>query len=78
MTDLFSPKLTQKEQVLNFIQKKHWAKTHEVIEFGLGAYMTGADRLARKLTEEGKIRRLTDDEKIFRFGNTREDIWEAV
>jgi len=78
MDDLFEKPRTQKEKVLDFIIKKHWAKTHEVIEFGLKNYMTGADRYARQLAGEGKIKRMPDSEKVFRFGNIKEDVWEAI
>lgn len=78
MDDLFMKPKTQKEKVLEFIQQKHWAKTHEVIEFGLKNYMTGADRYARQLAEEGKIKRLAHEDKIFRFGNIKEGVFEYV
>ena len=78
MDDLFTKPKTQKEKVLEFIQQKHWAKTHELIEFGLKNYMTGADRYARQLAEEGKIARLPDSEKVFRFGRIKEDVWVAI
>jgi len=73
MTDLFKSK---KEQLLDFIRAKHYVRTSDVIKWGSLNYCNRAERYARTLAEEGKIIRLTQQEKVFRFGKTREDIWE--
>ena len=73
MTDLFKSK---KEQLLDFIRAKNYVRTSDVIKWGSLNYCNGAERHARTLAKEGKIIRLTQQEKVFRFGKTREDIWE--
>lgn len=75
MNDLFKSK---KDLLLDFIKGKHYCYTHEVIAWGLQHYCNGADRLARKLAEEGQIRRVSESDKLFRFPETTEDIWESV
>ena len=75
MTYLFTNTLTKKDQVLEFIRQKGYAKTHEVIEFGSSIYYNRALRSAQELCAEGKIRRLTHEDKIFRFGQIKEDVW---
>lgn len=74
-TDLI---LSKKEQILNFIRNRQYCRTSDLIKFGLSIYTNRGDRYGRDLAEEGRIRRLSDDEKALRFGHTREDIWEFV
>lgn len=76
--DLFTKEKSKKEQILDFIRKKKWARTSEVIRFGLSIYTNRGDRYARELAEEGLIKRMDDRLKRLRFGNTREEIWEAI
>ena len=79
--DLFR---TKREQVFDFIKEKKWAKTSAVIEFGLKIYHTRADRDARDWAEEAReqnlqhnfIRRMSDDNKRWYFGGSKEDVWE--
>ncbi len=78
MQDLFAPPKSKKEQLLEFIKQKHYAKTHEVIAWGVRNFCNRADRNARQLAIEGKIKRISDEEKIFRFQDTKEDIWEFI
>ena len=73
--DLF---LSKKDQIAEFIRQKTWARTSDVMKFGLSIYTTRGDRYARELAEEGRIKRMSDDMKDLRFGPTREDIWEWV
>jgi len=77
MTDLFTNALTKKEQVYNFIKQKGYAKTHEVIEFGSSIYYNRALRSAQELAAEypPKIKRLSHEDKVFRFGMIKEDAW---
>ena len=74
-TDLFKSKKTQ---ILDFIKLRHYVKTSDLIKFGLSLYTNRGDRYGRDLAEEGRIRRLSDSEKIMRFGRIREDIWEFI
>lgn len=78
MTDLFSPEKTKKEQILDFIREKTWVRTSEIIAFGSRIYYNRAERTARDLATEGKIRRMPEELKKLRFFNTREDVWEVV
>ena len=74
-TDLI---LTKREQILEFIKLRHYVRTSDLIKFGLSIYTNRGDRYGRDLAEEGRIRRLTDDEKIMRFGNIKEDVWQFI
>ena len=78
--DLFAPTMrrSKKQQLLEWIQENGCVKTHEVIAWGLAHYTNGAERYARKLAEEGKLRRLNDLEKFVKFGKVKEDVWEAT
>lgn len=77
MTDLFAPK-SKKEQVLEFIKAKHYARTSEIIKFGSSIFYNRADRSARDLATEGRIKRISEEEKNFRFQASREDIYEFI
>ena len=71
-------KTSKKSLLLSWIRSKGRARTHEVIEWGLQNFTTGADRYARKLAQEGKLRRMNDQEKSAVYGRTKEDVWEVV
>ena len=73
--DLFQSK---KDQLLEYIKEKHYCRTSEVIRWGSAHFDNRADRNARLLAEEGRIKRISDEEKNFRFAKTAEDIWEFV
>ena len=73
--DLFK---TKKELLLEFIKQRHYVRTSEVIRFGSDHFDNRADRNARQLATEGRIKRISDEEKLFRFQATKEDIWEFV
>ena len=77
MNDLFVKPKSKKEQLLEFIKVRHWVKTSEVIDWSreIGHKMNRADRTARDLADEGKIIRMSKDEKLLRFGNIHEDVW---
>ena len=76
MTDLFLQDKPKREQLLDWIKQKHYVKTHEVMEWGLKNYHIRADRDCRDLQTEGKIRRLTKEEVLMRWGNLKEGVWE--
>ena len=77
LTDLIDRR-TSKEKLLDFIQLRKIVKTHEVIEWGVRNFSNRADRDARQLAEEGKIKRMEDSRKRFLFPECREDVWELV
>lgn len=70
--DLFKSK---KELLYDFMKQRKLIKTHEVVEWGVKNYCNEPTRLARKLKEEGKIKRMDKDTKILYYGNVKEDVW---
>ena len=75
--DLFD-KRDDKQKLLDWMWGKKEARTSDVIKFGSSIGSNRADRNARQLAEEGKLKRLDDKEKLFRYGNTVEDVWVFV
>lgn len=74
--DLF---LNAKERLWEWLKQKKWAKTSEIIYWGVTeGYSNRAARNARILAKEGKIRRMKPDKKALRFPNCREEIWEVI
>ena len=78
MTDLFTQEKTKKEQLLDFIRDKVWCRTSEIIAWGSQNFYNRAERTARDLATEGKIRRMPDHLKELRFPRTKEEVWEIV
>jgi len=78
MLDLYTPPKSKKDQLLDYIREKHWCKTSDIIRWGSEHYDNRAGRNARQLASEGKIRRMSKEEKRFRFGNTKEDVWVVI
>jgi len=77
--DLFTrPKVDYKQKLLEFIKARHHVKTSEVIRWGLDNYHTRADRDARDLASEGRIRRMNPEvqERLYKY--LREDVWEYI
>lgn len=68
----------KKTQLLEFIRQCRWVRTSEIIRWGSDHFYNRADRSARDLATEGKIRRMPESIKKFRFGLTREDVWEII
>lgn len=80
ITDLIDRR-TDKEKLLDYFRVKKILRTHEVIEWGIKNMSNRADRNARQLAVEGKIRRMSDERKKQVFWNTpnmREDAWELI
>ena len=79
MTDLIDRR-TDKEKLLDYIRDKKIVFTHEVIEFGVKNHSNRADRNARQLATEGKIRRMSDERKkqVFWYKEIKEDVWELL
>ena len=75
MPDLFK---TDKELLWEWLKVKQYAKTSEVIAFGLANFSNRAERNARVLAEEGLIRRMEEQKRIRYFGNIKEEVWEVV
>lgn len=78
MTDLFASKLTKKEELFNFIRDRVWVRTSEIIAWGSKNYYNRAERTARDLATEGKIKRMSEELKKLRYSKTKEEVWEVV
>jgi len=76
--DLFLEPKSKKEQLFDYIKRQKWIKTSGVIKWGLENYHTRAERDARDLATEGRIKRMDDERKNFYFSYTKEDVWEYV
>lgn len=76
--DLFTKELTSKERLWNWLKEQEFVKTSSIIAWGVQNYSNRADRNARQLAQEGKLIRLTDEEKAFRFQNCREDVYRVI
>lgn len=68
----------KKTQLLDFIRQRKWVRTSEIIRWGSDHFYNRADRSARDLATERKIRRMPESAKNFRFGRTKEDVWEYL
>jgi len=76
MTDLFKSK---KELLYDWIKKKHYVKTSDIIyDWGRRNFTTRADRYARDLASEGRIKRMNSSKKIRLFGLIKEEVWEII
>jgi predicted translin family RNA/ssDNA-binding protein len=78
MTDLFVKPKSKKQKLLDFIRWKHYAKTSDIMRWGIVNYSNRARTAAQELCQAGNIKRLSKDEKVFRFGNIREEVYEYV
>jgi hypothetical protein len=59
-----------------WIKDRRWAKTSDVVEWGIRNFYISAERVARTLAEEGRIRRATDEEKMRMFRiKMGQDVW---
>lgn len=78
-TPIFETYMTKKEQLLRFIQRNRRVRTSDVIKWGSYNYLNRAERTSRDLATEGRIKRLSDHEKIIHgYGKTKESVWEFV
>ncbi len=87
MSDLFKTP-TMRERVLEFVKDKHYASSIDLQnlmdkikrEEGIVPGLLRIHREARQLAEEGFLRRLSKEEKIFRFSriNPKFAIYEYV
>jgi hypothetical protein len=73
--DLFN-KQSVKDRLYLWLKARKYAKTSDILRWGVENYSNRSDREARKLCEEKKIRRMPDDKKIRYFGLIKEDVWE--
>ena len=76
--DLFTEEKSKKEMLLDYIKSIHYARTSQIIAFGSRNFDNRADRNKRLLVEEGRIKKISDEEKNFRFQGTSESIYEYI
>lgn len=67
--------MSKKDDLLIWASKQERFRTSAVIEWGIVNYCNNAQRHARKLREEGLLRRLSKWEKQFNGYDTKEDIY---
>lgn len=73
MVDLFR---TKKEALREWILKREYTRTSEVIAYGQKHFYNRALRTVQQIAEAGELRRLTDREReIGGFGATNEGVW---
>ena len=75
MTDLF---LSSKDRLWNFIKKKGYARSSDILRWGVENHSNRALRNARQLAREGRICKMSEARKIRLFGNCREAVWEII
>jgi 5'(3')-deoxyribonucleotidase len=73
-------KENDKDRLYEWIKKyfKRYIKTSDIIKWGAEHYSNRADRNARDLRKEGKLRRLTKAEMILSGFDTTEGIYEII
>lgn len=69
--------LSDTDALWNFLKTKKFVKTSEIIKWGANNYSNRADRNARNFAREGRLRRLTDEEVMRRFGSIGEGVYEV-
>lgn len=73
--ELFVNTLSKKDQLYHWLQQKGFAYTHEVQQWGLDNHHIRAERDCREMAEEKKLRRLTEEEKMFRNFTHKDWVW---
>jgi len=73
-------KETNKEKLLSWIRRQgQYVRTSAVQAWGTRNFINEPTRYARKLREEGKLRRLSKEEAILSgYGKTAEKIYEVL
>lgn len=74
MNDFFD-KRSAKDKLYDWMKSRQWTRTSEVIKWGSQNFSNRAERDARILAQDGKIRRMSDDEKKRIIGFSKEDVW---
>lgn len=74
MKDLFD-KRSAKKKLFDWAFTKDYIKTSDVILWGTKNFSNRSLRNMQTLAQEGKFRRLTEEEKIQTFGHIKEDVW---
>ena len=76
MDDLFRSKT---EQFWSWLRRQELVRTSEIVRWGANNYCNDAPRLARKLREKGRLKRLTNEEMtLYGYGKTAEKIYRVI
>lgn len=70
--------LTDKEKLLFEIGFRKRMKTSDVIKWGVANYSNRALRNMQQLAQTGKVRRMSDEEKLALYGEIGEGVFEYV
>ena len=74
MRDFFD-KRTDKERLWDWLKNQPYAKTSDILRWGADNYSNRAERNARELFKEGKLKRMPAEQKILYFGKIKEEVW---
>ena len=74
-TDLL---LTKEQQLENFCRDRGFFTSHDVNFYGTTNFYDSATRRIREWCQEGKVRRLSNDEKVFRGFKTKCAVYEIT
>jgi hypothetical protein len=75
--DLFTPALTQKEQVYEFIKSRGRVLSHELNEFGVKNRINNPGTRARELKEDLKIWHVKNSVMQTVYPNSKEICWSV-
>ena len=75
LTDLF---LSKTDELKEYMRQKHFFASHDIFMWGAIHYCNRADRYKRDFVKQGIIRRLSDEEKIFRGFLCRDSVYEWI
>ena len=75
MKDLFKSKT---EQLKDFMRNKEYFASHDIFKWGSDNFYNSADRAKRHFQEQGLIKKLDDNEKIFRGFRCKDDVYRWV
>jgi hypothetical protein len=73
--DLF---LSKKDQLAKWMKGIHYFATHEVIAWGTKNFYNRAAQTKGDMRISGLIRKLDDDEKIFRGFKCKDEVYEWI
>ena len=71
-------KTSDKQRLMEWLSKKRYVKSSEIIKWGAENYSNRAMRNAQNLRETGQLRRLSKRETERIFGKTRELGYEVI
>lgn len=71
-------KNSSKDALLAEIRRVGVMKTSDVLRWGIENFSNRAERNMRQLAKEGKVQRLEREDKVARFGDIKQDVWELT